>query len=90
MVDESNNPNQMLSANRAGKLLGVSGKTMIRMMEDGEFSGYKVGSAYKFKRGEIQAYLESKKVQGKKSEPQEGNLLEAGPPRSDRTDEALV
>jgi len=68
MVYEPDNPNQMLSANRAGKLLGVSGKTMIRMMEDGEFPGYKVGSAYKFKRGEIKAYLESRKVQGKKSE----------------------
>ena len=63
------NSEEMLSANQAGKLLGVSGKTVIRMMRDGEFPGYDIGSSgFKFKRGDIEAYLESRKVQGKKSE----------------------
>jgi len=49
--EERANPDQMLSANEAGKLLGVSGKTVIRMMEDGEFPGYRIGIAWKFRRG---------------------------------------
>jgi excisionase family DNA binding protein len=63
MTDE-----EMLSANQAGKILGVSGKTVIRMMEDGNFPGYKIGSAWKFKRGDIESYIESRKFQGKKFE----------------------
>lgn len=53
----------MLSANNAGELLGVSGKTVIRMMESGDFPGYKVGFAWKFKRGDIESYLESQRYQ---------------------------
>jgi len=50
---------QMLSTSAAGKLLGVSGKTVIRFMEQGKFPGYKIGSSWKFKRGEIEQYRES-------------------------------
>jgi len=61
-------PDEMLSAKDAGKILGVSGKTAIRMMRDGEFPGYDMGSSgFKFKRGVIEAYLESRRVQGEKT-----------------------
>lgn len=60
--------NQLLSANKAGEILGVSGKTIIRMMGDGEFPGYKIGATWKFKRGEIEAYIESKKFRGKQND----------------------
>lgn len=66
--NEMPDPEEMLSANQAGKLLGVSGKTIIRMMRDGDFPGYDIGSSWKFKRGEIEAYLESRRFQGKKEE----------------------
>jgi excisionase family DNA binding protein len=59
----------MLSARAAGKILGVSGKTTIRMMRDGEFPGFDIGMAgFKFKRGDIEAYLESKRFQSEKAE----------------------
>jgi excisionase family DNA binding protein len=61
MPDEKANPDEMLSANQAGRILGVSGKTVIRMMEDGEFPGYKIGVAWKFRRGDIEAYRESRR-----------------------------
>jgi excisionase family DNA binding protein len=56
----------MLAPNEAGKLLGVSGKTMIRMMEDGEFPGYKIGLAWKFMKGDILRYRDSRKFQADK------------------------
>lgn len=55
-----------LSAIEAGRILGVSGKTVIRMMEDGDFPGYKIGSVWKFKREDIEKYIESRKFQGGK------------------------
>jgi len=60
--DQPQDPEELLSANEAGKLLGVSGKTVIRLMEDGDFAGYKIGSYYKFKRGDIIAYREARKI----------------------------
>ncbi|GCE49178.1 PTS system nitrogen regulatory IIA component [Thermosporothrix hazakensis] len=67
MNKEISNAEEKLSANAAGKLLGVSGKTVIRMMEAGDFPGYKIGSAWKFRRGDIENYLESRKFVGKKA-----------------------
>jgi len=63
MTEERADPDQMLSANQAGKLLGVSGKTVIRMMETGEFPGYRIGIAWKFRRGDIEAYRASRRYQ---------------------------
>ena len=59
MPDEKTNPDEMLSANQAGRILGISGKTVIRMMEDGEFPGYKIGVAWKFRKGDIEAYRDA-------------------------------
>jgi hypothetical protein len=42
----------------------ISGKTVIRKMESGDFPGYKIGSAWKFRRGDIEQYRESRKFVG--------------------------
>lgn len=76
MENEKNNPEEILSANEAGKILGVSGKTIIRMMEDGSFPGYKIGAVWKFKRGDIEQYWESQRYRPSGSEKREG---QAGP-----------
>ncbi|HEX2615719.1 MAG TPA: helix-turn-helix domain-containing protein [Nitrososphaera sp.] len=64
MTQQQLDLDELLSANEAGKLLGVSGKTVIRMMEAGDFSGYRIGNAWKFRRGDIMAYRESRKFKG--------------------------
>lgn len=56
---------EMLSANQAGKMLGVSGKTVIRLMEKGAFPGYEIGNAWKFERGDIEKYKQSRRFQAK-------------------------
>jgi excisionase family DNA binding protein len=60
-----------LTANQAGEVLGVSGRTVIRMMEAGDLTGYRIGSAWKFKPGDVEAYIESRRfrVEEDKSEP---------------------
>jgi excisionase family DNA binding protein len=59
MADVGQQAEQWLSANEAGNLLGVTGKTVIRMVEKGEITGYRVGNVWRFKRGDIEAYLEA-------------------------------
>lgn len=71
MPEEISSTEQMLSANAAGEMLGVSGKTVVRMMEAGNFPGYKIGSAWKFKRGDIEKYIESRKFERGKAEKKE-------------------
>ncbi len=68
MTEKRADPDEMLSANEAGKLLGVSGKTVIRMMEDNEFPGYRIGFAWKFRRGDIEAYRDSRRYRPKYGE----------------------
>ncbi len=59
MADVGQQAEQWLSANEAGNLLGVTGKTVIRMVEKGELTGYRVGNVWRFKRGDIQGYLDA-------------------------------
>lgn len=68
-MNEWNELDELLSANEAGKLLGVSGKTVIRMMDDGDFPGYKIGSYYKFRRGDILKYREARRIDKGKDGP---------------------
>jgi excisionase family DNA binding protein len=68
---------ELLSANEAGKLLGVSGKTVIRMMENKDFDGYKIGSYWKFRRGDVLQYRISRKYKGEKIEDTEETSDEA-------------
>lgn len=61
MTEEKRNPDEKISANEAGKILGVSGKTVLRLMERGNLPGYKVGDVWKFKRGEVEAYFDAQR-----------------------------
>ena len=61
MVDDRQQADEWLSANQAGKLIGVTGKTITRMSERGEITGYRVGSVWRFKRSDVEAYLETRR-----------------------------
>lgn len=60
-MTDKRNPEDMLNANNAGKILGVSGKTMIRLMEAGAVPGYRIGGVWKFKRGEVEHYRDAQR-----------------------------
>ena len=59
MADDKPQTDEWLSANKAGKQIGVTGKTIIRLAENNEITGYRVGSVWRFKRSYIEAYLEA-------------------------------
>jgi excisionase family DNA binding protein len=68
-MTEEKNPEEMLNADDAGKILGVSGKTMVRMMKSGDIPGYRIGGVWKFKRGEIEQYRDNARYRPGGSKP---------------------
>jgi len=42
----------------AGKMLGVTPRTVIRLAERGEVPGFRVGRLWKFRPGDIKQYIE--------------------------------
>lgn len=61
MTEEKRHPDDMLSANDAGKILGVSGKTVLRLRESGALPGYRISDLWKFMRGEVEAYRDAQR-----------------------------
>lgn len=61
MKEEKRHPDDMLSANDAGKILGVSGKTVLRLRETGALPGYKISDLWKFKRKEVESYRDAQR-----------------------------
>jgi excisionase family DNA binding protein len=59
MAGDKQQAEEWLSANEAGKLIGVTGKTIIRMVEKGEITGYRVGSVWRLRRRDVESYLEA-------------------------------
>nr|BBH95816.1 hypothetical protein KTA_40150 [Thermogemmatispora argillosa] len=59
MTEHNNHGDEWLTTNEASKLIGIGPKTVVRMVERGELTGYRVASRWRFKRREIEAYLEA-------------------------------
>lgn len=47
-----------LDTKQAAEALGVTPRTVIRLVEKGELVGFKVGDLWKFRRKEIENYIE--------------------------------
>jgi excisionase family DNA binding protein len=73
-MTDKKDPDDMLNSNEAGRIIGVSGRTMIRLMETGKLPGYKIGGVWKFRRGDVEAYRESQRY--KPSSPNSDDEIE--------------
>ena len=47
-----------IDAEEAAKMLGVTARTVTRLAERGEIPGFRVGRLWKFRRSDIQKYIE--------------------------------
>lgn len=61
MTEEKRHPDDMLSASDAGKILGVSGKTVLRLGESGAIPRYRISDLWKFKRWEVEEYRDAQR-----------------------------
>jgi excisionase family DNA binding protein len=48
-----------ISAREAAKMLGVTPRTVIRLVERNEIPGFKVGDVWRFYREDIQYYIDT-------------------------------
>jgi excisionase family DNA binding protein len=48
-----------IDAKEAAKMLSVTPRTVIRLVERGEIKGFKVGDVWRFYRKDIQQYIDS-------------------------------
>ncbi len=57
---------KIISLEEVAKLLGVSGRTVVRLVEKKELTGFKVGRSWKFDEADVDAYIQKQKqrVQG--------------------------
>lgn len=56
-----------ISTSEAAKILGVTSRTVIRLVERGEISGWRVGEVWRFNREDIEEY-KRQQTRGKQSE----------------------
>ena len=56
-----------ISTSEAAKILGVTPKTVIRLVERNEISGWRVGDVWRFHREDIEEYKE-RQTRGKPRE----------------------
>ena len=55
--------NDWLSTKRAADKLGITVRTLYRLIEDGEIPAYKMGRVLRLKDSEVEAFIESVRVQ---------------------------
>ena len=52
---------KIISLEEVAKLLGVSGRTVVRLVEKRELTGFKVGRSWKFDETDVDAYIQKQK-----------------------------
>jgi excisionase family DNA binding protein len=58
---------KIISLEVVAKLLGVSGRTVVRLVENGELTGFKVGRSWKFDEADVDAYIQRQKERARGS-----------------------
>jgi excisionase family DNA binding protein len=59
-----------INTKEAAKMLGVTPRTVVRLVERNEISGFKVGDVWRFYREDIQNYIETQ-MRGRSSDQRE-------------------
>ena len=61
-----------ISAKEVAKMLGVTPRTVVRLVERNEIPGFKVGDVWRFYREDIQRYIDSQ-MRGRNFDDQQGD-----------------
>lgn len=56
-------PIEWLSSADAADYLGVGVRTLYKFIDDGDLPGYRLGRVIRLKRNEIDAFIESRRIQ---------------------------
>ena len=55
--------NEWLGTKEALRFLGITQPTLYRLIDSGSLVGYKIGRVIRFRRSDLEAYLESARIQ---------------------------
>ena len=73
MANDKSKSEKMLSTTVVGKMLGVTSKTVIRMIESEQIPGYRVNFAWKIKQSDVEAYLEAHRYKPSQQQDEQRN-----------------
>jgi excisionase family DNA binding protein len=75
----ASDPETWMGTQDAARELGITTRTLYRLIDEGEVPAYKLGRVLRIKRGDIESFLKSCRVQP-------GDLKHLYPPRAEGTD----
>jgi len=58
---------KLLTIEDLAEYLNISRRTVYRLLKEGTLPGYRIGSHMRFRRGEIDRWLEGKRLEKKKT-----------------------
>ena len=67
----SNDIEEPLDSEQAGRMLGVKPRTVINLAKQGKIPAFRVGDLWKFLRSDIQAYIDAQRKQTKTEKAEE-------------------
>lgn len=56
-------PNQWMSTKEAARHLGITPRTLYRIIDEGQLAAYQFGRVYRLKRSDVEAFIEASRVQ---------------------------
>lgn len=55
--------NQWMSTKEAARHLGITPRTLYRIIDEGQLPAYQFGRVYRLKRDDVEAFIEASRVQ---------------------------
>ncbi len=63
MKHDQESHTEWLGSKETAELLGISLRTTYRLVDDGQLPAYQIGRVIRFKRDEVEAFIESTRIQ---------------------------
>ena len=60
-------PEKLLSIKQVQEILGLSERTIFRLIKNGEIQGFKIGREWRFTEADINAYIEKQRQKARRS-----------------------
>ncbi len=63
MAHARESDSEWLGSKETAEVLGISLRTIYRLVDDGQLPAYQIGRVIRFKRDEVEAFIESTRIQ---------------------------
>lgn len=70
----------MISTNEASRRMGITVRTLYRFINEGMITGYRIGRNIRLKESDIDAYLETARIEAGSLGHLHGNFTRKAPP----------